>query len=136
MFGQGEAGATGTAQLSVAADGSFTYEVSWDGLTPPFCDAPGMHIHSGGIDENGPIEITLATCAELDAAVADGSNTVSGAFGPDHVPDGQYATTEELAEAILATPENFYINLHSAAFPPGAIRGQLPDGGQDQIPPP
>ena len=30
------------------------------------------------------------------------------------------------ADAIAATPENFYVNVHSTVFGPGAIRGQLP----------
>jgi hypothetical protein len=30
------------------------------------------------------------------------------------------------ADLIAENPENFYVNVHSSVFGPGAIRGQLP----------
>jgi hypothetical protein len=33
--------------------------------------------------------------------------------------------TPELAEAITADPKAYYVNLHTAEFPAGVIRGQL-----------
>ncbi|HEY8455945.1 MAG TPA: CHRD domain-containing protein [Actinopolymorphaceae bacterium] len=44
------------------------------------------------------------------------------------VPDDQDSTmtlTESELAAILANPKNFYVNVHTASFPAGAIRGQL-----------
>lgn len=35
--------------------------------------------------------------------------------------------TEDLIEEIGNNPEAFYVNLHNAAFPGGAIRGNLED---------
>lgn len=36
------------------------------------------------------------------------------------------ATNAALANALLADPDNYYVNLHTAVFPAGAIRGNLP----------
>ncbi|HEV2733579.1 MAG TPA: CHRD domain-containing protein, partial [Longimicrobiaceae bacterium] len=36
------------------------------------------------------------------------------------------ATNAALANALLADPDNYYVNLHTTAFPAGAIRGNLP----------
>jgi hypothetical protein len=33
--------------------------------------------------------------------------------------------TAEQAAALAATPGAFYVNVHNAAFPPGAVRGNL-----------
>jgi len=33
----------------------------------------------------------------------------------------------ELAAAIVANPSDYYVNVHTPAYPGGAIRGQLGD---------
>jgi hypothetical protein len=38
---------------------------------------------------------------------------------------GCVQTRERLVARILANPQNFYVNVHNARFPGGAIRGQL-----------
>ena len=56
----------------------------------------------------------------------------AGVVGPVRVPfktptNGQSAgcVTTTLATRILANPQNWYVNVHNARFPGGAIRGQL-----------
>lgn len=56
----------------------------------------------------------------------------AGVAGPVRVPfttpsNGQSAgcVTTTLAARILANPQNWYVNVHNARFPGGAIRGQL-----------
>jgi hypothetical protein len=64
------------------------------------------HIHRGGAGTDGPPVVTLE-------APADGS---SGGCQP---------VAADLAQALLANPAGFYVNVHNAVFPRGAIRGQL-----------
>ncbi|MBI2861424.1 MAG: CHRD domain-containing protein, partial [Chloroflexi bacterium] len=35
-----------------------------------------------------------------------------------------------LIQAIITSPENYYVNVHNAEFPAGAVRGQLSNPGQ------
>ena len=62
------------------------------------------HIHTGAVGVVGPILVGF------DAnTLTNGSNTI----------------TQEIANAINANPSGFYVNVHNAEFPGGAIRGQL-----------
>ena len=38
------------------------------------------------------------------------------------------AVEPDTLKAIVAAPEGYYVNVHSAAFPKGAVRGQLSKG--------
>ena len=59
--------------------------------------------------ENGPIVVTLAP-------PSSGDPGVSGAC---------VAVDPELLDDILQHPAQYYVNVHTAAFPGGALRGQL-----------
>jgi CSLREA domain-containing protein len=121
-FRQGEPGADGTATLVVDEDANtIAFEVDYSEVTGPFDGGPGFHVHEGEIDENGPVVVFLATGAQLEAAEDQMLSAT--------VDAGDFDVSE-----LLDAPEAYYLNLHSDAFPAGAIRGQLPDGGQDQIP--
>jgi hypothetical protein len=76
------------------------------------------HIHSGARGLPGPIAINLAT---PDDGFSSGCITAVDNSTPD---SAAVLLRSELA-AIVATPENFYANVHNAPFPAGAIRGQL-----------
>ena len=41
---------------------------------------------------------------------------------------GCTTTTKEIIDAILANPSGYYVNVHNASYPGGAIRGQLKKG--------
>lgn len=123
-FGVGQPGATGTADLVINAfDGMLTYTVDYTDVDGPFAEGPGLHIHAGELDENGPIVVDLASGADLQAET---DQIISGSVAEADA-DVRYAD-------LIEFPEAFYVNLHTDAEPAGAVRGQLPDGGQDLIP--
>ncbi len=69
-----------------------------------------FHIHRGAAGVPGSVVINLIG---LGGAFNNGTMTVT-------VP-----ITSALAQEILQNPANFYVNVHTVAFPNGAIRGQL-----------
>lgn len=64
------------------------------------------HVHVGAVGVAGPVAITLV-------APADGSSA------------GCADLAEPLTKALLKNPGNYYVNVHNAEFPNGAVRGQL-----------
>jgi CHRD domain len=101
----GDPVATGTATVRLrTGQGQVCYRVSADNLGGA---AVAMHIHNGAAGTAGPVVIPLAT------PNADGK--AAGCAGVSRALVGQ----------ILASPAGFYLNVHTAAFPGGAIRGQL-----------
>ena len=82
-------------------DGRMCYMLELVGIT----DFTAAHIHKGGKKENGPpvMEVKLSedgrdVCAEADVAVM---------------------------KDIEANQTGYYVNVHTKAFPAGAVRGQL-----------
>jgi CHRD domain len=74
------------------------------------------HIHTGASDVAGPIAVGLVP--PINGISADCITAVP-------VDEGTMTlSTSELA-AIRANSSGFYVNVHTQAFPPGAIRGQL-----------
>jgi hypothetical protein len=74
-------------------------------------DAPSAsHIHRGTAGVPGPIVITLASSF------------------PNNTATGVANASAALIQEIVNNPEGFYVNVHNAAFPNGAIRAQLTGG--------
>ena len=71
------------------------------------------HIHEGAAGTNGPVVVNLAAPADGNAAdcLTEGET-------------GKFVGNQTVAE-ILANPSNYYVNVHNAEYPGGAIRGQL-----------
>jgi len=84
-----------------------SFSVSFSGIAAPTLG----HIHEGKAGVNGPVKVALFGTA-LPA-------TVNAAAGAVEVDDAK------LAQSIRTNPSGFYVNLHSAEFPGGAVRGQL-----------
>ncbi len=98
--GGGDADGTGSFSAEVDADaGDFCYTV-----TSARIGAPTMaHVHTGAAGVNGGPVITIDP---------KGSDLC-------------LAVEPDVLKPILAAPEAYYINIHNAEFPGGAIRGQL-----------
>ncbi len=86
--------------------------------------APGgprmAHIHEGAAGTNGPVVANLAFPQNGTAAdcLTEGE---AGKFAIDPATGMPFTTVAE----ILANPQDYYVNVHNAEFPGGAIRGQL-----------
>jgi hypothetical protein len=84
-----------------------TFAFSWRGIGAPTLG----HIHQGVAGVNGDVKVPLFTSAlPATATAAAGAVTVSD---------------PAIADALRQNPAGFYLNLHSAEFPGGAVRGQL-----------
>jgi hypothetical protein len=68
--------------------------------------AAAAHIHVAPATDPGPVVVPL---------VAPTDGTSSGCVEVDRA----------LARAIIKNPEAYYVNVHNADFPGGAVRGQL-----------
>jgi len=103
--GPGSPTATGTARVTVdGSTGRVCYVLLVSGLDNP----TGAHIHAGAAGVANPRHV-----ADLMPPVGGRSSGCT--------------TTIDRAEArdILRHPDNFYVNVHNATYPAGAIRGQL-----------
>ena len=68
--------------------------------------ATAAHIHESAVGKEGPVKVVLDAPK---TGSAKGCRTVDSA----------------LMKAIMQNPAYYYVNIHNAAFPKGAIRGQL-----------
>ena len=101
--GPGDPDGAGTATFRVNAGQSrVCYTLNVSNIDP----ATAAHIHRGGPEVAGPVVVGLT-------APTDGSS------------EGCADVERALAQELIRNPGAFYVNVHNAAFPPGAVRGQL-----------
>ena len=81
--------------------------------------ASAGHIHKGDAETAGPVKVTL-----FDAPV-EGTGTYEGCTKN---------VKRKLIKRIAANPQKYYVNVHNAEYPDGAIRGQL-EGEPDVVNP-
>lgn len=101
--GPGDTDGRGTAELRVnPGQTEVCYTLRVSGIET----SNAAHIHRGAADVAGPVVVGLQAPA---AGSSEGCATVS----------------RELAMELIQSPAAFYVNVHNAPFPQGAVRGQL-----------
>ena len=101
--GPGDPDGTGTAQLRInPGKGELCYELEVSSIDP----ARAAHVHEAPAGAAGPVVVPLE-------APTDGSSSACA------------TVSRALALDIVRNPADYYVNVHTAAFPAGAVRGQL-----------
>ena len=101
--GPGDTNGSGTVQVTFNPDkGEVCYELSVVNIQ----EATAAHIHEGALGKEGPVKVAL------EAPKTGAAKGCTKADAPVII-------------AILANPTGYYVNVHNAAFPKGAVRGQL-----------
>lgn len=103
VLGVGDPDGSGTARVTVNPGQNL---VCWEITVAGINGATRGHIHEAVAGANGPIVVEFFEA---------GNTMLEGCTTPT-------ATT---AREILKDPAGFYVNIHNADFPAGAIRGQL-----------
>jgi hypothetical protein len=100
---------TGFASITLnVGQSSVCWELSVSNIAPAFA----AHIHAAPAGVNGPVVVPLSPPT---------SGSSSGCA--ENVDPA-------LIQAIIDRPEQYYVNVHNADFPGGAVRGQLNNRGQ------
>ena len=102
--GPGDADGAGAAVITLNQGQK---EVCFELTVSNIATATAAHIHTGAAGAAGPVAVTLTP------PPADGSS--KGCVNAD----------AELIKNIRQNPANYYVNVHNADFPDGAVRGQL-----------
>lgn len=105
--GPGDPDGSGTVEVRVVPGSG---QICWDLYARGIGPATAAHIHRGAAGIAGPPVLTLTT---PDAAGRS---------------QGCAAVDPALAREIAQRAHDFYVNVHSAPHPAGAIRGQLRGG--------
>ena len=101
--GPGDPDGSGTATLRLnPGQEEICYELTVTGVAP----IRAAHIHVGTADVAGPVVVALTP-------PTDGSSS------------GCVTADRDLILAIIQNPEQYYVNVHNAEYPAGALRGQL-----------
>jgi CHRD domain len=101
--GPGDKDGRGTATLTVDPDKS---EVCYSLTVVNIQPATAAHIHEGAMGKAGAVKVELE---------APKNGTAMGCKQTD----------ASLIKTIMQNPANYYVNIHNAEFPQGAVRGQL-----------
>jgi hypothetical protein len=106
-----------------------TDSIAWDVHTSGIANATMSHIHRGAAGVNGPVIINFATSP---SQISGGHTSGSGPVTAFQSANLQPQDLDNLATAAGAA--GYYVNVHSSAFPPGEVRGQLVPANEFDIP--
>lgn len=102
--GPGDPDGAGTAEITVnPGKNQVCYKLSVTNIAV----ATAAHVHEGAATVAGPVKVTL------------------GAPAANGMSEGCVTVERALALEILKRPADYYVNVHNAEFPAGAVRGQL-----------
>lgn len=104
--GGGDLDGSGFASIRLnVGQQSVCWEVSYQDIAAPFA----AHIHAAPAGVNGGVVVPLSP-----------------------IEGGCTSADPALIQAIIDFPDQYYVNVHNADFPGGAIRGQLSNRGQSK----
>ena len=96
---KGDPNGSGTAEVKINGT-----QVCWELTTARIGTPTAAHIHRGARGKAGPVVV---------------------AFGAGYGHKGCVTAPASVASAIQGNPGAYYVNVHNAAYPQGAVRGQL-----------
>lgn len=96
---KGDPDGSGTAEVKITGT-----KVCWEIKTAKVGTILAAHIHKGRPGVAGPVVVP---------------------FGKTFKSKGCTTTTAAIAAAIQRNPAGYYVNVHNAKYPAGAVRGQL-----------
>ncbi|HET7695799.1 MAG TPA: CHRD domain-containing protein [Vicinamibacterales bacterium] len=112
-----EQSARGTAVITINSQtNTIDFSVSLNSF-PTTSSLTAAHIHPGAAGVNGGVLVGTGLTAGNAPSLSSGSATFSFT--------GVTPQSADAIAQILANPQNFYFNVHTAANTSGAIRGQL-----------
>lgn len=103
----GDPDGRGTARIKLTRT-QVCFTLSWRNIEAP----TAAHIHEGGRNEAGPVVVGLLS---VPGGIGAPIDSVSGCTEADPA----------LIKEIRKDPQDYYVNMHNATYPSGAIRGQL-----------
>ena len=102
---QGDPDSSGNATITINyGAGTLCWEIRVAGITLP---ATAAHIHDAPVGVAGPVFVGLS---------APGSKGFSS---------GCASVSRDKLKEIIEDPADYYVNVHNANYPAGALRGQL-----------
>jgi hypothetical protein len=112
----GDPDGRGTAEFTFdTVAGTVCYEIEVEGIAAPVEPAPGLgsaHIHT--LDSVPPGAIAVDLEADFQPDMSD-----------EFKASGCVAVDSARLQAILEHPDRYYLNIHNADFPGGALSGLL-----------
>ena len=96
---KGDPDGNGTAEVKITGT-----KVCWQITTTKVAKLAAAHIHKGRAGVAGPVVVPL---------------------GATYKSKGCATSTAAIVAAIKKSPGSYYINVHNARYPAGALRGQL-----------
>ena len=109
--GPGDGDGEGGARVRInVQEGRICYGISVRRIDLP---AIGAHIHRGRAGVAGPVVVALNNPTRVD------TTGIGLSFGCER------RLPKALLRRIRANPQRFYVNIHTSAYPDGAVRGQL-----------